>query len=68
LNTLLRYAEGPQSLSEAMQASLAKDIISPVLNELHLSSLNRRLSYIVETVFYCGVNTNWENVIINDGF
>ncbi|ELU01946.1 hypothetical protein CAPTEDRAFT_122583, partial [Capitella teleta] len=70
LKRLLDFAEEAPSLSEAMRVSLARDSITPVLNELHLAALDRRLRYIIETVFLCGrdKDSNWNSVVINDGF
>ena len=73
MNRLLSFHRGsPLHLSEAMRKSLSKDVLSPVLNDVHLAALDRRLDYVIETVYNCGgkgrEKPNWDEVILHDGF
>jgi len=53
LETLLRYHNGPISLSEAMRDAMARDPVAPVLWEPHLAALDRRVVIILKAVRDC---------------
>lgn len=53
LKTLLRYHNGPMSLSEAMHESMFDDPIAPILWTPHLTALNRRITIILSGVREC---------------
>lgn len=48
-----RYHNGPRSLSEAVQDSMASDPLAPILWEPHLHALNRRLCVVLEALRDC---------------
>uniref|UniRef100_A0A182N4U7 Fam20C domain-containing protein n=1 Tax=Anopheles dirus TaxID=7168 RepID=A0A182N4U7_9DIPT len=53
LETLLRFHNGPRSLSEAMRESMGVDPIAPVLWEPHLTALDRRVAIVLQAVRDC---------------
>lgn len=53
LNTLLKYHNGEQSLSEVMRNSMGNDPIAPILWEPHLIALDRRLPIILNGIRDC---------------
>ena len=77
LAKLIKFYQGPTSLSQMMRASLATDALNPILLEPHLDALDRRLSKILHVIHGCLKNgaagsagtfgRRWEDVVIDDG-
>ncbi|XP_044020983.1 extracellular serine/threonine protein CG31145 [Aphidius gifuensis] len=62
LRTLLKYHNNqPQRLSSAMRQSMAKDPVTPVLWEPHLTALDRRVGIILQAVRDCLNHSNQQN-------
>lgn len=59
------FQTGPKSLSAAMRESLAKDPVTPVLWEPHLTALDRRVDIILKGVRDCIQKNSVEDVVIN---
>ncbi|XP_043251132.1 extracellular serine/threonine protein CG31145 [Colletes gigas] len=53
LSTLLKFHNGPVSLSAAMRKSMAKDPVAPVLWEPHFTALDRRVRVILQAIRDC---------------
>ncbi|XP_054282657.1 extracellular serine/threonine protein CG31145 isoform X2 [Macrosteles quadrilineatus] len=53
LATLLKYHNGPVTLSEAMRTAMLRDPVNPVLWEPHLTALDRRVVIILKAVRDC---------------
>lgn len=53
LKTLLKYHNGPKSLSEAMHEAMLDDPVAPILWTPHLTALNRRITIILSGVREC---------------
>ena len=71
LMRLLKFYEGPHSISGVVRDSLLKDVASPILLEPLLQALDRRLVIILHTVSTCITNSKlpfMNTVIIDDGF
>jgi len=56
-----------------MRESLADDVISGVLNEVHLAALDRRIRIIALLVYDClnrdsAASRDFSRVVIDDGF
>lgn len=50
---LVKLYIGPESLSDLMRRSLAKDSLAPILTEPHLYALDRRIIKILKEVYKC---------------
>ncbi|KAB7500167.1 Extracellular serine/threonine protein, partial [Armadillidium nasatum] len=67
LLTLVKYQNGPQKLSSALQMSMAEDPLMPILWEPHLVALDRRLGMILQIVRECVQKAHDPfDVVIND--
>ncbi|KAG0725880.1 Extracellular serine/threonine protein CG31145 [Chionoecetes opilio] len=67
LATLLRFHTGPERLSAAMVASMARDPLRPVLWPPHLYALDRRLNTVLQVTRRClHPPKDPNNVIIDD--
>lgn len=65
LETLLRFHNGPNPLSELMRESMSKDPVAPILWEPHLVALDRRVKIILQGIRDCIQRA--ENGNDNDG-
>ncbi|PBC28349.1 Dentin matrix protein [Apis cerana cerana] len=65
LSTLLKFHNGPVSLSEALRKSMAKDPVAPVLWEPHLTALDRRVRVILQAIRDC-VNREDSSQIVHE--
>ncbi|KAL4219190.1 Glycosaminoglycan xylosylkinase [Mactra antiquata] len=61
---LLMFDDG--ILSEVLEDVLSSDPIAPVLNKLHLNSLDRRLKNVLNTIRLCIAKFNVEKVLIKN--
>lgn len=69
LGMFVRYLG--QSLSVAMRASLAGDVIPSVLNAAHLTALDRRVRTIALLLYHClqrDTTSDFRQVVVDDGF
>uniref|UniRef100_A0A915C909 FAM20 C-terminal domain-containing protein n=1 Tax=Parascaris univalens TaxID=6257 RepID=A0A915C909_PARUN len=53
LRTLLNYYKGPVSLSEALERSMSRDPVAPILAKKHYPAMERRLHKIMAHVDKC---------------
>lgn len=53
-------------LSDVMRESLARDPLSPILTELHLQALDRRLERVVKSVSRCVKKLGEAKVVVTD--
>ncbi|KAG0720618.1 Extracellular serine/threonine protein CG31145 [Chionoecetes opilio] len=68
LATLLRFHTGPERLSAAMVASMARDPLRPVLWPPHLHALDRRLNTVLHVTRRCLHPAKDPNKVIIDDF
>lgn len=61
LHTLLKFHNGPKSLSQALNETLANDPVAPVLWEPHLTALDRRVAIILKELRKCVKNAGKNN-------
>lgn len=67
---LISLYQGPRKLSLVMAESLAKDPITPVLLNSHLTALDRRLRIILRVINDCVAKHDpsyFTNIVIDDG-
>ncbi|GFN96857.1 extracellular serine/threonine protein kinase fam20c [Plakobranchus ocellatus] len=68
---LVKFYQGPDSLSHVMRTSLASDSLAPILLEPHLDALDRRLSKILHVIHGCIKDPEnprrLEDVVVDDG-
>ncbi|XP_059167484.1 extracellular serine/threonine protein CG31145-like isoform X2 [Physella acuta] len=68
LAKLVKLYTGPDSLSQLLRTSLSSDPLAPVLDELYLDSVDRRVGLVLSAVYDCVNRTgSWDQVIVNDG-
>lgn len=65
---LVKLYLGPEHLSELMGLSLKHDPVNPVLNDRHISALDRRVIKILTTVYDCLQSSPYTDVILDDFF
>ena len=65
---LVKLYLGPEKLSMLMRDSMAKDRVSPILNEKHTRALDRRVIKILTAVHDCISANPYTDVIIDDFF
>lgn len=65
LSTLLKFHNGPVSLSAALRKSMAKDPVAPVLWEPHFAALDRRVRVILQAIRDC-INREDSSQVIHE--
>ncbi|XP_059167518.1 extracellular serine/threonine protein CG31145-like [Physella acuta] len=68
LAKLVKLYTGPDSLSQLLRTSLSSDPLAPVLDELYLDSVDRRVGLVLGAVYDCVNRTgSWDQVVVTDG-
>ncbi|XP_041364841.1 extracellular serine/threonine protein kinase FAM20C-like [Gigantopelta aegis] len=57
---------GPDKLSDMMRTSLSADDLTPILTDLHLKALDRRVNKILVVIVGCLQTKNYTDVIVDD--
>ena len=70
LERLVAFHVGPEHLSDAVRKSQSADPLDPILNEAHLTALDRRVKIILNKVVDCihRKGEDMDRVVIDDGF
>ena len=53
-------------LSEVLKTTLSQDPIAPVITDLHLQAIDRRLKYILDVIKDCIQKSGTEKVLLSD--
>ena len=53
-------------LSEVLKSTLSQDPIAPVITDLHLQAIDRRLKYILDVIKDCIQKSGTEKVLLSD--
>lgn len=66
---LISYYNGPVHLSDLMRTSLKKDSLPMLLNDAHLTALDRRVAIILREISHClNDGNNALDVVVDDKF
>lgn len=53
-------------LSEVLKSVLSQDPISPIITDLHLQAVDRRLKYVIAVIKDCVQKMGSQNVLLHD--